>query len=123
MSSASFSDVQSLVNQIQNDNTAQNNAISAQIGEVSTLLTDYAARAQQGNPPNASDLQQVVSQLRSVDSLIQSNTANVQASANQVASADPNAAANQQSTGSQQSFIPSQSGPATQAATGQTTTS
>lgn len=108
MASASFLDVQALVNQIVNDNTSQNNAISAQIGEVGTLLTDYAARAQQGEQISASDLQQVVSQLRSVDSLIQSNTANVQASAGQIAQADPNAAVNQQA--------------ASQLATGQATT-
>lgn len=88
----SFSDLQAIANQIQNDNTAQNNAVSAQLGEVSQLLTDYATAINNGTPVAASDLQQVVAQLRSVDSLIQSNTANIQASSSQITQADPNAA-------------------------------
>jgi 4-diphosphocytidyl-2C-methyl-D-erythritol kinase len=92
MSTSAFGNLQAIAQQIVNDNTAQNNAISAQIGEVKQLLTDYASAIQSGGGPSVADIQTVISQLSSVDSLIQSNTAAVQASGTNITQADPNAA-------------------------------
>lgn len=89
---ATFEDLQAIATQIVNDNTANNNAISAQLGEVSQLLTDYAAAVAAGQPIDPTALQTVISQLRSVDSLVQSNTAAIQASSAKITAADPAAA-------------------------------
>jgi hypothetical protein len=88
-----FADVQAAVNQIVNDNTAQNNAVANQIKEVQQLIQDFAAKSQgDGSGPSQADFQGVIAQLQAVHSLVQQNTASIQASGTAITEADPNAA-------------------------------
>ena len=84
-----FQDVQASVNQLVNDNTEQNNAVASQIKEVQRLLTDFAAKSNQGNTPSQAQFQSMISQLSAVHSMVESNTAAIQASATAIAEADP----------------------------------
>lgn len=85
----SFSDVQSSVNQLVNDNTQQNNAVAAQIKEVQRLILDFSNKIGQGGTPSQAELQGVIAQLASVHSLVQQNTAAIQQVGAQIAEADP----------------------------------
>jgi DNA-binding transcriptional MerR regulator len=97
--SVGFADVQAAVTQIVNDNTAQNNAVANQIKEVQQLIQDFAAKSQGGDGgPSQADFQGVIAQLQAVHSLVQQNTASIQASATAVTEADPNAAGTQDPT-------------------------
>jgi predicted phage tail protein len=84
-----FADVQSSITQIVNDNTAQNNAVAAQLKEVQRLMIDFQARAAQGNGPTAEEFQSAVQQLQSVHQLVTQNTAAIQSSADAITQADP----------------------------------
>lgn len=85
-STLSFANIATLITQVANDNTASNNAVSAQIAEVAQLLKDYAA---DGTGPTQAQLQSASDALTAVDQAIQLNTKNVQASAAAVTAGDP----------------------------------
>lgn len=88
-STLSFANIATLITQVANDNTASNNAVSAQIAEVAQLLKDYAAAVANGTGPTQAQLQSASDALTAVDQAIQLNTKNVQASAAAVTTGDP----------------------------------
>lgn len=90
---ATFSDLQGIATQIVNDNTAQNNAVAAQVAEVRQLLSDYAAALASGQGgPSADDLTSLVQQLQAVDQSITANTKAITDSGASITEADPHAA-------------------------------
>lgn len=76
-----FADLKSQINGLQNANTAQNNAIAAQIAEVKELITDYKEAVENDNDVDQAQLEQAIGQLRSVEELITQNTEQINQSA------------------------------------------
>lgn len=85
----SFADVQSEITKLVNSNTASNNAISAQLKEVTELIVDFNKRAQEGDTPSQADFQSAIAQLQAARSMVDQNTAEVQASTSAIQEADP----------------------------------